>query len=53
MVGILVSALSAADGTITLKSAQSINIEVEKPSKRIGAPSSEEHLQPRDQLAPA
>ena len=51
--GILVSALSAADGTITLKSAQSINIEVEKPSKRIGAPSSEEHLQPRDQLAPA
>ena len=52
-VGIFVSALSAADGMITLKSSGSIKIEVEKPSKRIGAPSTEEHLQARDQLVPA
>ena len=53
LAGLLISAMSAADGIITLKSAQAINIEVEKPSKRIGAPSAEEHLQPRDQLIPA
>ena len=51
MAGILASVLSAADdGMITLKSAKSIKIEVEKPSKRIGAPSFEEHYQSRDQL---
>ena len=53
MVGILASALSAADGMITLKSSESIKIEVEKPSKRVGAPSFEEHYQARDQLVSA
>ena len=53
MVGILASALSAANGTITLKSSESIKIEVEKPSKRVGAPSFEEHYQARDQLVSA
>ncbi len=42
--------LIAADGMISLKSAQSINIEMEKPSKRIGAPSQEEFFQTRNQL---
>ena len=53
LAGFLVSALSAADGMITLKSARSIKIEVEKPSKRIGAPSFEETYQSRNQLVPA
>ncbi|MBO4490111.1 MAG: DUF4838 domain-containing protein [Lentisphaeria bacterium] len=51
--GLLVSAVSAAEGVITLKSARSLKIEVETPSKRIGAPSAEEHFQARDQLIPA
>jgi len=51
--GLLISAVSAADGMIMLKSAQSIRLEVEEPSKRIGAPSTEEIYQTRDQLASA
>lgn len=49
-IGFIAFALSAADGTIILKSAKSITLEIEKPSKRIGAPSPEEHFQPRNQL---
>ncbi len=51
--GLLISAISAADDIITLKSAQSVRLEVEEPSKRIGAPSYEETYQSRNQLASA
>lgn len=50
---LMISAASAAEGVITIKSARSLKIEVETPSKRIGAPSAEEHFQARDQLIPA
>lgn len=53
LAGFLLSALSAADGTITLKSVRSIKINVEEPSNRIGAPSFEEIYQSRNQLVPA
>ena len=53
LAGILFATVSAADGTITLKSAKSIRLEVEKPSKRIGAPSYEETYQARNQLTSA